>query len=77
MNDGETIGLSVYGKNGNMFVRNNSSTQAPTGTLYFELKTPIEEEIELPSFVGIKSNTTLTIDTKVKPSNVEITYYKN
>jgi len=38
------------------------------------LKTPEEETIELPSIATAKGNVILETDTRLQPSNMEVTY---
>lgn len=43
-------------------------------TIYYPLKTPIEETIELPNIPTFKGTTIIDVDTEVSPDAIEITY---
>ena len=43
---------------------------------YYILNTPTEETIELPNILTGKGNNKVTIETKIQPSKIELTYYK-
>lgn len=43
-------------------------------TIYYPLKTPAEETIELPSIAMIKGSVVLETDTRLQPSNMEVAY---
>ena len=45
--------------------------------IYYVLKTPIEEAIELPKIPTHKGTSIISADTSVQPSNAEITYYSS
>lgn len=45
--------------------------------IYYVLKTPIEETIELPKIPTHKGTSIITADSSIQPSNAEITYYSS
>lgn len=57
--------------------KNFLSTQKSNGTpvkIYYELKTPEEESVDLPTIPSFKGTTTYEIDTNIQPSNMYIKY---
>ena len=56
------------------YLHRGESEVTPTGTMYYILETPIEEDIELPNIPTIKGTTILSIDTKTQPSSLEVVY---
>lgn len=44
--------------------------------IYLPMATPTEESIDLPSVLTQKGTNTISIDTKIQPSNMEVKYYK-
>lgn len=51
--------------------------QANPITIYYELATPVEESISLPTLPTLEGTTVYEIDTEVQPSNMEVTYYSS
>ena len=45
--------------------------------IYYALKTPIEETIELPKIPTFKGTSIISADITIQPSNAEITYYSS
>jgi hypothetical protein len=45
--------------------------------IYYVLKTPIEETIELPKIPTHKGTSIITANSSIQPSNAEITYYSS
>jgi hypothetical protein len=45
--------------------------------LYYPLKTPTETDIVLPKLPTFKGTTIYSVDTKINPSNMNVTYYSS